>query len=89
MKKGINFLELLFIVFLTLHLAQVQPFGGWKWYVIAIPLFVEVLVRLAKRIWYGYGVDKLVYEFIEMERYKIKYRKEVAKFQKENKIKNV
>ena len=86
MKKGINLLELLFVVFLTLHLAGVQPFAGWKWYTIAIVLFVEVLVRLAKRVWHAYGLDKLIYTLIEEVRYDIRLRKNVKRFK--NDLKN-
>lgn len=87
MKKGINLLELLFVVFLTLHLAGVQPFAGWKWYTIALVLFVEVIVRLLKKLWYGYGLDKVLYEQIEMMRYDTLLRREVNKAREEIKAK--
>lgn len=87
MKKGVNFLELLFVVFLTLHFAGVQPFNGWKWYVIAVPLFVELFVRLLKRLWYSYGLDKLLYTAIEEARYDLRFRKEVNRAKKRNGVK--
>ena len=87
MKKGINLLELLFAAFLILHLMGVQPFGGWKWYTIAIVLFVEVGVRLLKKIWYGYGLDKVLYERIEMMRYDALLKREINKAKAEIKAK--
>lgn len=87
MKKGINLLELLFAAFLTLHLMGVQPFAGWKWYTIAIVLFVEVIVRLLKKLWYGYGLDKVLYERIEMMRYDALLKREVNKAKAEIKAK--
>ena len=83
MKKGINLLELLFAAFLILHLMGVQPFGGWKWYNIAAVLFVEVLVRLLKKLWYGYGLDKVLYERVEMMRYDALLKREINKAKKE------
>ena len=86
MSKGINLLELLFATFLTLHLAGIEPFNGWAWYFIAIPLIVEVIIRLFKRLWVAYGLDKLTYRVIEEARYDVQLTKATNRFK--NDLKN-
>lgn len=67
---------------------DVQPFGSWKWYCIALLLLVEVVVRALKKLWFVYGLDKVIYTAVEVKRYNIIYRKSIEKFKKDVLLKN-
>lgn len=86
MTKGLSLLQVLFVVFLTLHLLTFQPFAGWSIWKISLFLIADYFLRFLHKLWFDWELDKTVRVEIDRFRYnKIILQREIKKAQLEAK----
>lgn len=77
-------LKALFGAFLILKLADVDPFSGWSWYIIFLPLVLHFLHALFIKIWADLGLAELWAYEIATVRYDLLMKKEIRRAEKNN-----
>ena len=76
-------LKALFGAFLVLKIAQVQPFAGWSWWFVFMPLVLHFAHWYALELWKRLGIAaKLDYELAKLQ-YDMVLKKEVKKAKKD------
>lgn len=86
MTKGLSLLQVLFIVFLTLHLLTFQPFASWSIWKIFLFLVADYFLWFIHKLWFDWELDKTMRVKIDSFRYnKIILKREIEKAQLEAK----
>lgn len=79
-------MQFLFALFITLHIAGINPFQGFKWYYISALLLLDGIITLLCNLWHAYGLKNVIRSEIQMMRYERIKKREVEKYK--NELKN-
>lgn len=79
MKKGVNFLEVLFLVLFFMKITEALPVVNWSWFKIFLPLIIDRVVRFCVFMWLEIGFNEYFKAAVLSARYDLKLKGEVKK----------